>query len=96
MLQELRKQSGDWKRDWSHIAQTEMWDAKLQGEAVAIQDKVADAVVFKRPAADACAKCKQLYLESDGVTPKLFRMSDLLSHGTNYGKNKVIGFQLGA
>ena len=72
-----------------------MWDAKLQGEAESIiqgnspiSDDKGDTLVYKRPASDACAKCKQLYLESDGVTPKIFKMSDLLSKGTNYGKRQ--------
>ena len=95
VIQQLREQSGDWKRDWHRVAQTEMWDAKLQGEAESIiqgnspisNDK-GNTLVYKRPASDACAKCKQLYLESDGVTPKVFKMSDLLSKGTNYGKRQ--------
>ena len=95
VIQQLREQSGDWKRDWHRVAQTEMWDAKLQGEAESIiqgnspmSDDKGDTLVYKRPAPDACAKCKQLYLESDGVTPKVFKMSDLLSNGTNYGKKQ--------
>lgn len=95
VIQQLREQSGDWKRDWHRVAQTEMWDAKLQGEAEAIingdspmSDDKGDTLVYKRPAPDACAKCKQLYLESDGVTPRVFKMSDLLSNGTNYGKRQ--------
>lgn len=95
VIQQLREQTEDWKRDWHRVAQTEMWDAKLQGEAEAIvngespmSDDKGETLVYKRPAPDACAKCKQLYLESDGVTPKVFKMSDLLSNGTNYGKKQ--------
>ena len=95
VIQQLREQSGDWKRDWHRVAQTEMWDAKLQGEAEAIvngesplSDDKGDTMVYKRPAPDACAKCKQLYLENDGVTPRVFKMSHLLSNGTNYGKKQ--------
>ena len=95
VIQQLREQSGDWKRDWHRVAQTEMWDAKLQGEAESIlqgespmSDDKSDTLVYKRPAPDACAKCKQLYLEEDGVTPRVFKMSELLSNGTNYGKRQ--------
>ena len=95
VIQQLREQSGDWKRDWHRVAQTEMWDAKLQGEAEAIvngesplSDDKGDTMVYKRPAPDACAKCKQLYLENDGVTPRVFKMSHLLSNGTNNGKKQ--------
>lgn len=96
VIQQLREQTGDWKRDWHRVAQTEMWDAKLQGEAEAIlngespmSDDKSKTIVYKRPAPDACAKCKQLYLEHDGVTPKTFKMSELMAHGTNYGKKQA-------
>lgn len=95
VIQQLREQSGDWKRDWHRVAQTEMWDAKLQGEADAIiqgespmSDDKGETLVYKRPAPDACAKCKQLYLESNGITPRVFKMAELLSNGTNYGKRQ--------
>lgn len=89
----LRDFVGDMDRDWNRVAHTEMWNAHLQGEAMAIlndesslTDKGKDTWVFKRPAPNACAQCKKHYLESDGVTPKLFKLSELLSYGDNYGK----------
>ena len=93
VIQKLREQSGDWERDWHRVAMTEMWDAKVMGEANAIIDnesplskKGKDTMVFKRPAPNACAQCVKHYLEPDGVTPKLFKLSDLMANGTNYGK----------
>lgn len=93
VIQQLREQSGDWARDWHRVAHTEMWDAKVMGEANAIIDnespvskKGSETLVFKRPGPNACAQCKKHYLESDGITPKVFRLSDLMANGTNYGK----------
>lgn len=96
VIQELREKTGDWERDWHRVAHTEMWDAKLQGEAEAIlnnesplSQKGSETKVYKRPAHNACAKCKQLYLEKDGVTPKVFLLHELISFGNNYGKKQA-------
>lgn len=92
VIQQLRDMTGDWERDWHRVAHTEMWDAKVQGEANAIADnesplsqKGTETLVFKRPGPLACNKCKQLYLEKDGITPKVFKLSDMQALGTNYG-----------
>ena len=45
-----------------------------------------DSSVFKRPNPDACDHCKKHYLEKDGRTPKVFKLSELIENGTNYGK----------
>lgn len=96
VVQQLRDLTQDWERDWHRVAHSEMWDAKVQGEANAIMDnespvskKGKDTMVFKRPAPNACNKCKQLYLESDGITPKLFRITELQANGSNYGKKQA-------
>lgn len=96
VIQQLRELTNDWERDWHRVAHTEMWDAKVQGEANAIIDnespvskKGRDTTVFKRPAPNACNKCKQLYLESDGITPRLFKITDLQANGSNYGKKQA-------
>lgn len=96
VIQMLREKTGDMARDWHRVAHTEMWDAKLQGEAEAILDNKsplssqgAETLVYKKPAPNACAKCKQLYLESDGVTPRVFKLSELMSNGNNYGKKQA-------
>lgn len=96
VIQQLREKTGDMQRDWHRVAHTEMWDAKLQGEAEAILNNEsplskngAETLVYKKPAPNACAKCKQLYLEKDGVTPKVFKLSELVAMGTNYGKKQA-------
>lgn len=96
VIQELREKTGDWERDWHRVAHSEMWDAKLQGEAEAIMNDESplskdkgETLVYKRPAHNCCNKCRQLYLEKDGVTPKVFRLADLMANGTNYGKKQA-------
>ncbi len=96
VVQQLREKTGDMERDWQRVVHTELWDAKLQGEAEAIvnnesplSSKGRDTIVFKRPAHNACAKCKQLYLERDGITPRLFKLSELAAFGNNYGKKQA-------
>lgn len=96
VIQQLREVTGDTERDWHRVAHTEMFDAKLQGEAEAIinnespfSSKGEDTLVFKRPAKNCCNKCRQLYLEADGITPKVFKLSELMANGTNYGKKQA-------
>lgn len=96
VVQQLRDTTGDMNRDWDRVAHTEMWSAKCRGEAEAImsgesplsKDK-GDTLVYVRPAHNACAKCKALYMESNGLTPKVFTMTQLLNNGSNYGKKQA-------
>jgi len=93
LVSELGHATGDWKRDWKRLAHTELWNSKLLGEAITILqgqsiygDKGGDTLVYRRPSPDACQHCKRLYLEDDGVTPKVFKLSELLKNGTNVKK----------
>lgn len=92
LARQLREFTQDWKRDWDRVVMSETWDANMFGEAKAILDRQsplssegANTLVFKRPNPDACPHCKRLYLQKDGVTPRVFKLSDLLANGTNYG-----------
>lgn len=96
VIQQLREKTGDMERDWHRTAQTELWDAKLQGEAEAIINNESplsrngvETEVYKKPAPNCCQKCKQLYLERDGITPRVFKISELLANGNNYGKKQA-------
>lgn len=84
----LRKATKDAGRDWMRVASTELHNLVQEGKAAAIQKNTGgnDPRVFKRPKPDACAYCKILYLESDGVTPRVFRLSDLVANGSNQGR----------
>lgn len=96
VIQQLREKTVDMNRDWHRVAHTEMWSAKCWGESEAIlygesplSPKRGDTDVFVRPAHNACAKCKQLYLERDGITPKVFKLSELIANGTNYDRKQA-------
>jgi len=74
-------------RDWQRVAHTEMTNAIQHGvydDIRANSKRGADQLVFKRPSPDACSHCKRLYLQEDGITPRIFKMSEL--EDTNIGK----------
>ena len=50
---------------------------------------VEDPLVFKRPRIDCCPECATAYLEEDGKTPKVFRLSELMANGSNVGKSRA-------
>lgn len=94
LASELLHNLQDWERDWKRVAHTELWNTKLQGEVVSIlqgntiykNTKGGDTLVYRRPSPDACQHCKRLYLENDGVTPKIFKLSELIANGDNVGR----------
>ncbi|QKE56381.1 hypothetical protein [Bacillus phage YungSlug] len=95
LASELYHNLEDWTRDWKRVAHTELWNAKLQGEVNAILSgetiyrnttKGGETKVFRRPSADACNHCKRLYLEADGITPKIFLLEELINNGDNVGR----------
>lgn len=70
----------DKNRDWQRVAATEINNAIQNGIYQTIWEsspKGGDQLVFKRPAGDACRHCKRLHLEEDGITPKIFKLSEL-------------------
>lgn len=65
-------------KDWERVAATEMQTAIQQGIAQDIHENHgADQLVYKRPAPNACKHCIRLHLEDDGITPRIFKLSDL-------------------
>lgn len=71
-------------RDWQRVAHTEINNAVQHGIYTEIaKNHGADQLVFKRPNPDACKHCKRLFLKEDGVTPRIFKLSDL--EDTNVG-----------
>lgn len=93
MATELRKITKDARQDWDMVVKSELVEKKNQGFVQAIIDNESpytndglDTIIFKRPNPNACKHCKRLYLEKDGITPKLFKLSEMIANGTNYGK----------
>lgn len=75
----------------SRVISTETNNAYQEGRAQEILRKSGsdDPLVFKRPRHDACDDCKRAYLEDDGVTPRVFHMSELADNGSNIGKSRA-------
>jgi hypothetical protein len=84
----IRDSTKDLKRDWLRTAHTEMHNAVEEAKAIVLahRSEDRDPRVFKRPRRDACAFCVLLYLRPDKVTPRVFRLSELLANGTNIGR----------
>ncbi len=70
----------DSARDWQRVAHTEMNNSIQNGIYEEIREKSDDGddqLVYKRPNPDACVHCRRVYLMPDGVTPRVFKLSDL-------------------
>lgn len=93
LILDMRDLTGDMTRDWERIAKTEITNVLNAG----MVDKIAkqnpdksprETYVFKRIINDShtCPVCRRLHLMPDGVTPRVYRLSDVMSNGTNIGK----------
>lgn len=84
---ELYHAMDDKARDWDRVAFYELTDAQKQGQAAQLLAEVGtEGLVYKMPLPTACAQCRFLYLMPDGVTPRVFRLADLVRNGTNIGR----------
>lgn len=78
----------DSARDWRRVASTEMTNAVQNGIYSEIRSHHgSDQFVYKKPTPNACKHCKRVYLEDDGVTPKIFKLSELSD--SNIGKKAM-------
>jgi hypothetical protein len=92
LRQKLRDASGDGSRDWIRVTVTEMSNAIgiASVDRIVSDNRDADldeVYVFRIIVKDAktCKWCRRFYSDEDG-SPKLYRLSSLLSNGSNYGK----------
>lgn len=88
----LGQATEDYARDWYRISATETNNAFQEGivqQIVDSNEKPDEVRVFKRPAPGACAECVKAYLKADGKTPRVFKLSDLTSSGTNVGRKRA-------
>lgn len=82
----LANQMEDWNRDWGRIVETESQDIFNLGRAVNIMKEDSDPLVYFDVFPGACRHCIRLYLTHGvGSQPKIFRLSELMANGTNYG-----------
>lgn len=87
---ELHQTMTDKSRDWSRVAYTELVTAQETGKAYKIlEDYGSDALVYKRTLPTACPQCVHAYCEEDGVTPKVFKLSELLANGDNINRKPL-------
>lgn len=92
MANELRRITKDRKQDWDMVIRTELNNRKQEATAYEIlnnnsilSDEGGDTLVYKQPNLDACSHCKRLYLKEDGITPKVFKLSEMVAYGSNVG-----------
>lgn len=84
---ELHHTLNEKDRDLERVAYYEINDAIKQGQAAKLMaDGNVDKLVYKMPLSTACAQCRHLYLQEDGKTPRVFKLSQMISNGTNIGR----------
>lgn len=89
VAREIGQKTGDWTRDLSRIAETEMQNAfEIAKAETLLEETDFDAKVFyKQVYPGACRHCIRLYLTNGvGSEPKLFSYNELLANGTNIGR----------
>jgi hypothetical protein len=92
---ELHGKVEGWRGRWSTIVKTELNNASNWGSIDAIlhnnkHKNPEDLYVFKagRPTSDPriCKFCVKFWFTEDGVTPRVYRMSELIAKGSNIGR----------
>lgn len=88
MSSELSEKTGDWARDFDRISDYVLHDAFDTGKAHSVQRQYGDdALVYKEVYPGACKHCQKLYLTNGiGSKPKVFKLLDLISNGSNIGR----------
>lgn len=89
IVSDIGHRTGDWKKDLGRIVDTEMNNIYQKGRAVEIVtlSHKKDPLVYKDVYEGACRHCIKLYLTKGlGSEPRVFRLSQLIASGTNYGK----------
>lgn len=91
VVSDIGHKMGDWNRDLGRIAETELNNAFQYGRAEQIKrEQGIDSLVYKDVYLKACRHCIQAYLTAGiGSKPKIFKLGDLISNGTNIGRKVV-------
>ena len=84
----IQHQTGDWTRDMDRVVETEMHNTFDNGRASYLQGKYGgDVLVYKDVYDNACKHCIRLYTTNGiGSKPRVFKLSTLISNGTNVGR----------
>lgn len=93
IARELRERTQELAKDWDRVVTTELAQATNMGAFDAIVENnpgkaPTDIYVYKSgPHDDAtCKHCLRFWFLGDGVTPKVYKLSQLLAGGANYGR----------
>jgi hypothetical protein len=93
MARELREKTGELFKDWDRVVTTELAQATNMGAFDAIVEnnrgKDPDEIrVYKSGPHDGktCKHCASFWFLDDGVTPRVYKLSELLANGSNYGR----------
>lgn len=82
----IANQMQSWGRDWGRIVETECQDVYNIGRAAYFMTESEDPLVYFDVYPGACRHCIRLFLTSGiGSKPRVFKLSELLANGTNYG-----------
>lgn len=78
----------DLRSAWLRTTHTELHNATEESKAIVLAQHHPDRDprVFLEVRKDGCSFCKLLYLRPDGVTPRVFKLSQLLANGSNVGR----------
>ncbi len=87
---EVGNKLGDWSRDLDRIGDYILHEAFENGRASAIKKQYGkDALVYFKVHKDACDSCHRLYIKNKKTgEPKIFKLSYILSNGTNIGRKQ--------
>lgn len=93
--QSLKDKTGDLAKDWDRVVRTELAEVHNLGALDAIiennKDKIPEEIFCYRVGPDAhdsrtCGFCKRFWFMGDGVTPRVYKLSELIENGTNIGR----------
>lgn len=86
----------NWSNRWKLIVNTELARASNYGalDAIVHNNKgtaPTDITVFKIGPSDSavCDQCKKFWFLDDFVTPRVYRLSELIANGTNIGRRRI-------
>jgi hypothetical protein len=85
---DIARKTGDWTRNFDRIVEYNCQSAFEGGKAEYIANTYGeDSLVYKSVFEGACKHCVALYLTKGvGSEPRIFKLSELISNGTNIGR----------
>jgi len=93
IVQLLKDRTNDLYKDWDRVVTTELGNAQNLGAVDAMiannaNKKQSEIYCYKNVVSDerTCKYCKKFWLMPDGITPRVYKLSELLANGSNYGK----------